>query len=537
MRLQARLALLMVFLVLLPALPAAWMARELVTRSLNLGLSAEIDTALESGVRQARERYLRQRQMLADSLDAWIAHAAGGTETAEQVLRAATESTEPRLPGDRAVLRLPGGDLRILRAGRTDPADSAGVTFSAEPQPGSHPAGRAGAEPSGSRGERREPSGTTPGGPPGPSPEPPPDTVPHSLTVTRSLPDGSTLSVRQATSEAWRRDAQSIATALQTMRGLRSQRQELERGFWMPFLSLYAASVLVAVIVAWGLARRLLAPMHRLLTAMREVGAGNWSVRVPVSGRDEFSRLSEHFNDMIQRLDAQSRRLVDLETMAGWREMARALAHEVKNPLTPIQLTVEEMRERYRGEDREYAALLEECSRIVIQEVDSLRNVVARFREFSRPVEPRFAPVDLNALIADVGALQRDMHVEFDLAPDLGIVHADDDRLRQVLMNLARNAQTATAGREAPRLRLATRPAGESVVVVIEDNGPGIPEEERERVFEPYRSGSAGGLGLGLALVKGIILAHGGSIRVEEGGWGGARLHVELPRHPEVKHD
>jgi nitrogen fixation/metabolism regulation signal transduction histidine kinase len=275
-------------------------------------------------------------------------------------------------------------------------------------------------------------------------------------------------------------------------------------------------------------------PVQRLVHATREVGAGNWNVRVPVSGRDEIASLSGQFNDMIRRLDAQSRRLVDLEMMAGWREMARALAHEVKNPLTPIQLTVERMHKRYRGEDREYAALLDESARVVVQEIESLRNVVGRFQEFSRPMEPQFAPVDLNALVADVGALQRDLRVELDLDPDLGTIRADDDRLRQMLMNLTRNAQTATAGRESPCLRLATRATGESVVVEVEDNGPGIPVEERERVFEPYRSGSAGGLGLGLALVKGIVLAHGGSVRVEESRLGGARLHVELPRNPEV---
>ncbi len=258
---------------------------------------------------------------------------------------------------------------------------------------------------------------------------------------------------------------------------------------------------------------------------------------MPVRGRDELAKLGEHFNDMVHRLDAQSRRLVDLETMAAWREMAQALAHEVQNPLTPIQLTVEAMRKRYHGDDHAYAALLDECSRIVVQEVESLRSLVLRFREFSRPVEPLFAPIDLNAIVADVGALQRDLRVELDLSTQLGPIRADEDRLRQVLMNLARNAQTAVSGRESPRLRLATRPAGENVVLVVEDNGPGIPLAERERIFEPYRSGFTGGLGLGLALVKGIILVHGGSIRVEDGQWGGARFQITLPREPEVTHD
>jgi nitrogen fixation/metabolism regulation signal transduction histidine kinase len=518
MRLYTRLALLMVLLVLLPALPAVRMARELVTRSLNLGLSPDVDTALQAGVRQAREQFQRQRRDLADSLEVWVAGAGGRiSASAEALMRAAAvpgglqsprphavpSSPErvalprlprpdvvPALPGCDAVLRLPNGTTRVLRG---TAADTSAAALG--------------------------------------------DMPPRLLSVAKTLSDGSVLIIRRPMAEAWRSDAQALATSLQRLRGLRVERTELERGFWLPFLGLYAASVLAALLVAGWLARGLLVPVQRLVLATREVGAGNWSVRVPVSGRDEITRLSEQFNDMIRRLDAQSRRLVDLEKMAGWREMARALAHEVKNPLTPIQLTVEEMCERYRGEDREYAALLDKCSRIVVRQIESLRNVVTRFRDFARPVEPRFAPVDLNALAADVGALQRDLRVKLDLAPDLGSIRADDDRLRQLLMNLARNAQAATAGRESPCLRLATRAAGESVVLEVEDNGPGIPPEERERVFEPYRSGSAGGLGLGLALVKGIVLAHGGSVWVEDGSLGGACLHIELPRDPEAKHD
>ncbi len=519
MRLFTRLALLVVSLIVLLAVPAAWMARKTVTRILNVGLSSEIDTALKSGVSRARDQYQCLSRGLADSLGVWVAEAAGqggrsegvaraGAEgaaraaaegvvltTAADVLRAVAGPAGARLPGTQAVLKLPDGTIRVLRSAPSDTTtDTAGVP----------------------------PSGYPP---------------PRTADATRTLADGSVLTVRCPTSQAWRSDARAISSAFQMVRGQQYLRKELERSFWLPFLGLYAVSIPVALLVAGSLARGLLVPVQRLVHATHEVGAGNWNVRVPITGRDEINRLGEQFNDMVWRLDAQSRRLVELETMAGWREMARALAHEVRNPLTPIQLTVEEMRERYRGDDLEYAALLDKCSGIVFRQVESLRNVVARFRDFSRPVEPRFALVDLNALAADVGALQRDLHVELDLAPDLGTIRADDDQLRQLLMNLARNAQTATAGCESPRLRLATRAAGDNVVLEVEDNGPGIPAEERERVFEPYRSGSAGGLGLGLALVKGIVLAHGGSVRVEEGRLGGARLCVELRRDPEAKHD
>ena len=489
MRLQARVGVFMVLLVLLPALPAAWMARELVARSLNLGLSSELDVALEAGVRRARESLVVERRELADSLSQWAERFAGANAT--DAIRSARGLEGEQLSFGWVTVRTKQDAIITLRG-------SAG-------------------------GDTQEPSAA--------------DAPPSHVIATHALADGSVLMVRRPTEERWRADAQALAGALQVVRGLRAERQQLERGFWLPFLAIYGITLLIALAAAAFLARGILLPLQTLLEATHAIGAGRWDVRVPVRGRDELATLSSHFNDMVRRLDAQSRRLVDLETMAGWREMARALAHEIKNPLTPIQLTVEEMRERYRGEDRQYAALLDECTRIVVQEVESLRNVVARFREFSRPVEPRFEPLDLNALVSDVGALQRDMRVELDLASDLGLLRADDTHLRQLLMNLARNAQAATAGRENPRLRFATRAAGANVELVVEDDGPGIPLEERERVFEPYKSGTKGGLGLGLALVKGIVLAHGGMIRVEEGQWGGARLAIELPREPEARHE
>jgi signal transduction histidine kinase len=192
------------------------------------------------------------------------------------------------------------------------------------------------------------------------------------------------------------------------------------------------------------------------------------------------------------------------------------------------------MGSRYRGDDPDYRKLLDECTRIVVKEVESLRNIVTRFREFSRPVELRWEPLDLNEIVTEVGSLQRDMEVSLDLDPNAAQITADPDRLRQALMNLARNAQEALLGQTlAPKLHFATRPDGDRVIVVVEDNGPGIAPDERARVFEPYRSGKADGLGLGLTLVKGIVLAHGGRIDVSDSTLGGARFRIELPRTQE----
>lgn len=548
MRLHIRLGWIMALLVLLPGVPAAWMARQLVTKSLNLGLSSEIDAALGSGIRQSRDFYLHQRKDLADSLDTWLANASGGPMTFDEVARTVRESGTAGLPGDRVLLRRPDGSELVLRGSPTvaatmpAPSSPGSAPSASEAAPSASEAAPSSPEPRPSASEAAPPSAVP--RPPSPKPTMSPSERMHASTepprymvAQRALPDGSYLVARREMPEAWRQDGRTIAGALQAVRGLRAERQALERDFWLPFLAIYVLSLLAALFAANWLTRGIVGPVQRLFAATRAIGDGRWDVRVPVRGRDELAKLGEQFNDMVHRLDAQSRRLVDLETMAAWREMAQALAHEVQNPLTPIQLTVEAMRKRYHGDDRAYAALLEECSRIVVQEVESLRSLVLRFREFSRPVEPVFAPIDLNAIVADVGALQRDLRVELDLSAELGPIRADEDRLRQVLMNLARNAQTAASGRESPCLRLSTRPAGANVVLVVEDNGPGIPLAERERVFEPYRSGFTGGLGLGLALVKGIILVHGGSIRVEDGPWGGARFRITLPREPEVAHD
>jgi nitrogen fixation/metabolism regulation signal transduction histidine kinase len=447
------------------------MARELITRSLNLGLSPQIDAALDAGVRQAREQYERQRRDLADSLGVWVAG--------------------KRLPGTEAVLRLGDGTARVLQGATAD-------TTAVVPASGSTP--------------------------------------PRMVSATRTLADGSVLTVRRPTPEAWRADAQAVVSALQIVRGLQLERKELERAFWLPFLGLYAVSLLAAILVAGGLARGLVVPVRRLVRATQEVGAGNWNVRVPVTGRDEITRLSEHFNDMIRRLDEQSHRLLDLEDLDKWKQTARVMAHEVRNPLAPIKTTVEELHRRYREGDREYAEVHDRGCLAVIEQVVKLEGVVKRFRDFSRPVDPIFAPLDLNSLVAAVAALLRDLRVELDLAPDLGTIRADGGELRQVLLNLVQNARVAMDGRENPRLLLATRAAGEVVVLEVEDNGPGIPEGDRSLVFEPFRSGTPGGMGLGLALVKGIVLAHRGSVRAGVGRLGGACLRVELPRDPEASH-
>jgi nitrogen fixation/metabolism regulation signal transduction histidine kinase len=497
MSLRVRIALLMILLTALPALLAAVLTRQLIQGSLDLGLSEEVDTALQAGVDEARAHLRAQRRSVARDAAHWAACWLGARSDGDVVpaMRRCFAAQHGE-SADQVVVLDPRGQESIVQMGR-------------EIEEASRPL------------EEGQP--------------------PRLLLHREPLEEGWSLEIRRPADVTWWNNAVRIAESLQMVRGLRVQQSDLERSFWLPFLLVYGVSTLIAVLLALRVGQGITSPVQRLVAATDEVAQGNWDIQVQPAGPSEVAQLSRSFNGMVRTLDAQGRRLVDLEKMAGWREMAQALAHEIKNPLTPIQLTVEEMRERYVGDDESYRELLKDCSRIVVEEVESLRSVVNRFREFSRPVELALKPVDLNPLVHDVGALQRDLQVELDLDPSIGRVDVDRDRIRQMLMNLATNARAATESVDEARLRFSTAlrddassglPAtqNEWVEIVVEDNGPGIPDTERERVFEPYRTGSTGGLGLGLALVKGIVLAHGGSITVDEGTWGGARFRVTLPR-------
>ena len=482
MSLRWRLTLLILFATGVPVLTGALVTRQLVRDVLDVGLSPQLDAALEAGVRQARGAYQANRAEIelaaADLARAW-------REAPSNRPVALAEIVTNRLdPVDLAVLVDPAGVRRTLQTGRI-PVDDTQLLL---------------------------------------------DVPPRVISAGADLGDGWQLELVRPLPDTWRDDAALLAVTLQAERGLRLHKSRLERMYWLPFLGVFLVALVAGLVAATRLGAGITEPISQLLDGTEDVSAGRWDVQLPVTRHDELGRLTGGFNTMVRTLNLQSRRLVDLEKMAGWREMARALAHEVKNPLTPIQLTVEEMRARYPGGDEEYEALLSECTRIVVEEVESLRSVVARFREFSRPVELAPESTDLVQLVRDVAALQRDLRVEVRVARDLEPVPVDPDRLRQILMNLAVNAREATREVDEPRLEVVVETEDQYAVIVFEDNGPGIAVNERERVFEPYRSGKAGGLGLGLALVKGIVLAHGGSIAVDEGDLGGARFTIRLPR-------
>jgi two-component system nitrogen regulation sensor histidine kinase NtrY len=235
--------------------------------------------------------------------------------------------------------------------------------------------------------------------------------------------------------------------------------------------------------------------------------------------------------------------LIRTQRVAAWRDVARRLAHEIKNPLTPIQLCAERMRRHFSAAPAPARDLVEECTATIVGEVESLKELVNEFAQFARMPAPRVVPVDLQALLADTLALYnglfRDIRLERRFAEALPRVRVDTEQIRRVVINLVDNAVEALGGTAAP-----SRPNGDPPTILIEtrhdrvngvarmlvsDNGPGIPAADRDKLFMPYYSTKRRGSGLGLAIVRRIIAEHGGSIEVADNTPAGTIFTIDLP--------
>lgn len=313
---------------------------------------------------------------------------------------------------------------------------------------------------------------------------------------------------------------------------LRLVRQSLTRSFFYPFIIIYAICLALALGLALFMAERLAEPIRRLVHGAGAVAAGDWRFRIETKAGGETGLLVRAFNDMVSRLDSQRRRLIDMEKMATWREMARHLAHEIKNPLLPIRLTVEELKDQYTGDDTRYREILDESTRVVGDEVSNLQKLVKEFSTFAKMPDMNPRTGRLGQLVQDVARMYPGVAAQVELSADVPEFAFDPDQLRRVLVNLFENAVSVTPEGLTCRVRVRLDLDGGDVLLKFSDNGPGIPPEHLGRVFEPYFTTRAEGTGLGLAMTKQIILLHGGSIEAGNAKGGGALFEIRLPLEP-----
>ncbi|MBK7537382.1 MAG: HAMP domain-containing protein [Myxococcales bacterium] len=293
----------------------------------------------------------------------------------------------------------------------------------------------------------------------------------------------------------------------------------------------------VVVLIGFFVARALARDLDQLVQGSLAAARGDLDHRVQVRAKDEVGAVANAFNFMMEDLRAAKDRLVIAERIAAWQEIARRLAHEIKNPLTPIQMAMDTLRKTWKKQHPSFDEILEESTSTVLEEVDRLKRIVTEFSDFARMPKPEFGRVDVNEAVTSslalyVGAAP----LEIRTAPGLPAIDADRRQLSQVLLNLVENARDAIAQRPDPehgKITVLTRAgdAGDRVEIIVEDNGPGVPAERKDKVFSPYFTTKEhkGGTGLGLAIVHRIVSDHGGRIALGNVLGGGARFTVELP--------
>ncbi len=289
-------------------------------------------------------------------------------------------------------------------------------------------------------------------------------------------------------------------------------------------------ALIVAVLMALVFAMRVSRPVRALSLAAKRVAHGDLAVRLPAGPDDEVGDLMASFNAMAVDLTGSRERLVRGERQAAWAQVARRLAHDVRNPLTPIQLAIEEV-ERARAEnDPALGEVIARAGRTIKAEVRTLRELVREFGDFARSPAPRPEPLDVHELLdhaADLYAPST-IAVERNYAPE-GRILADPDLLSRAFGNLVKNACEAMSGQGT--LTLTTRNTSEGLEVTVADTGPGIPAEDRAKIFTPYFTTKDGGTGLGLAIVRRVIEDHGGTLTLEASPRG-ACFVARIPTHP-----
>ncbi len=289
--------------------------------------------------------------------------------------------------------------------------------------------------------------------------------------------------------------------------------------------------LVVLIVIAAFIARTITIPVRRLTKAVDDLSKGKLEGEIRVRSGDEIETLVEGFNRMARDLDENTRKLLHAEKIAAWREVARKLAHEIKNPLSPIQLSIQSLVKNYERGSDDFGDRLRENSKTILEEVDRLRRLADEFSSFAKLPKPLMEQSDLNELAESVARMHADtdgIKVTTELDKRLPKLKFDREQMKQVLINLVKNGIEAIDGRGKVKIGTRFYPRRNRMELIVEDNGAGMSDAEMRQVFNPYFTTKRGGTGLGLAIALSIINDHGGRLWVESRKGVGTTFHVEM---------
>lgn len=304
-------------------------------------------------------------------------------------------------------------------------------------------------------------------------------------------------------------------------------------------------ALFVGLFLTWWVSARITRPVEELAEGAREVASGNWDAHIRVRGGGEIAQLGQAFNKMTATLASQREQLVQTERVAAWRELARRLAHELRNPLFPLQITVENLQRARQLDAKQFLEVFTESTATLKAELANLNTIVGRFSDFSKMPAPHFTRVNVNESLrnavrlfeAQFNAVGKPVITpEYFLTEPLPEIDADADLLHRAFQNLALNALDAMPA--GGTLTMRTSEHGGKVRIEVVDTGKGLTPEECSRLFTPYYTTKEQGTGLGLAIVQSVVSDHHGTISVTSDEGHGTTFRIELPQrqagHPRV---
>lgn len=312
---------------------------------------------------------------------------------------------------------------------------------------------------------------------------------------------------------------------------------ELQRRIVSATLLVGGVGLLLAILLSSWLAARVTHPIEELANAARRVAAGDWETKVEIASTDELGELATAFNRMTGELRQQRDHLLQAERVAAWRELARRLAHELKNPLFPLQVTVENLVRARASHPNQFEEVFQESTATLLAELGNLKKIIGRFSEFSKMPQPQRQEVNLNEIVRAVVRLHQaqfktpgkpEIVASLDLDANLPSISADPELLHRALSNLVLNAIDAMPS--GGELRLTTKSVENGVQIEVADSGTGLTKEECERLFTPYYTTKQYGTGLGLAIVQSVVSDHGGDVSVESGKGSYTVFRIRMPK-------
>lgn len=314
-----------------------------------------------------------------------------------------------------------------------------------------------------------------------------------------------------------------------------AEQMTLERSILWTGILAATAGIILGSLMGWWTTERVTKPVTQLAKGAAAIAAGDWTARVEVTSKDEIGQLALSFNHMTIQLLEQRDRTIQAERVAAWRELARRLAHELKNPLFPLQLTIENMQRARQSHPEQFDEVFQESTTTMLHELQNLKTIIGRFSDFAKMPKPQFEQVDINEVVRHVlnlfqpqlQANGRNIKVDANLSDSSERISADPEQLGRALGNLVLNALDAMP--QTGTLHITTSKTNEGARLTVSDTGQGLSAEECERLFTPYYTTKHHGTGLGLAIVQSVVSDHGGKITLTSAQGEGSTFTIDLP--------